>query len=305
MKSILPVVFLMVLVLSGLGTTESQAEDKTLFGRLESLGLTLHRSYQGPDAMQPAEFGYVKARETDPEFLTNFCLTYSPARNPFEFLGAYNQPALSVEGRLSSADGDTGDAWAIRAGLESDWVTRGGLALYLASNAALEADRKFHTEYLLGELLTTPTFRPMAMGKAQPAAELRPDGTVDPDRLPHLQVMWRPFLEFAAGGRIKGRPADVDADQDDDTLLRFRLRLTATAYFNFLSRWLGLEESYLYGDAQGDLLPREDTDYFHSDTGVVLKFNSNLSATCAYTQGKLAPLYAKEERLAIMLGVEF
>jgi len=279
---------------------ESESASGTIFSRLEEMRISLHRSYQGPDRDEPAQFGYVKARDDKAEFFTNFCLDYQVLRDPYPIYGGFASFDLSAEGHVSSTNETIGDSWVFRAGCESDWWTRSAACLYVCLNAAFEADREFKTQYAYGELVLTPTFRTLAIGKALPVATLEPDGIAK--EMPPVQFIWRPFLSLAVGRRIRGHPPG----RDEDTLLRIRPRATAKLLLNYISRPLGFNEIYFYGDAICDYLPDEyETGHWHYETGMVFGFNQKVSLVCNYSRGKRAPNYLEEDIIALTLGIGF
>jgi hypothetical protein len=277
----------------------ARADSLSVFDRLSRAGLSLHRSFEDADRSEPARFGYVKAAGKWAEFLIDFLLEYRPAGNPIGLLRGYVEPAVSAEGHLASADGSAGDTWTGRLGLDCDWAF-GGNGLSVSPNMTVEADGRFRTQYLLAELLATPTARSLALGKALPAAELAPGGRAE--KYPAVQFLWRPMLGFAAGGLIRG-----DAPGGKRTgLVRISPMVATKLWLGFLAEALAVEEVYLYGNARYDVLPREDRgEHFSHESGAVFKFNHNASVVCTYSRGERAPRYAREERFAVALGVEF
>lgn len=279
--------------------SEGEPRSETVLGFLSKY-VSLQQSYQRPGRTQPAQFGYSKSEDSDGEVLADFYLAARLVKETFPFAGGHGSPFVSVEGHLSSADGEADDAWTFRLGLENQWVTGCGLGLFGSLNSSLEADRDFDTEYLFGEFVFTPTIRTVGMGKAIPRSRAEPGGS---GRYTHppVQMVWRPFFEFAAGRRIKGEIPS----RDEKTLIRLRPRVTATVLLNFLTQYLGFYEASLYWKGRADILPNEEeAERTYFDTGAVFKLNANLSVTFDYSRGERAPWYVEENDFSVMFGVE-
>src|SRR6478609_2070305 len=141
-------------------TDESKSKESTLFDNLSAAGFSLSRAATGPDAGDPASFGFVNDIGNSTEYNADFILSYS-VPSSLHWGASTISPAISVEGHLNSSDDTAQNSWIFRGGIEFDIPLGNEIVitdpidptfpartttenqLYVSINAKNETDRDF------------------------------------------------------------------------------------------------------------------------------------------------------------------
>jgi hypothetical protein len=269
--------------------------DSSLLERLAARGWTLQRAVAGKDATEGASLGFVATAHEATVFTADFALIYEPVlRRSCTRVCVSSQ--YSVEGKLSSDDATSENAWRFR----GRWVVdRGsGAALRgvtLFAGAKLEANRDFTTKKAMVEAVLTPTDRRLAIGFLRPA--------VVEDSLATFRFRWRPFLGIDAGGTLSGG----SDDNEEDVIARVVPRVRAELFLDGLSRVLALENIVVHADNTLHLLPLENRRQARNllVSGLDLQFNKFVGFGLEYTNGEAAPEFERTHTLTGAFTVRF
>lgn len=261
----------------------------SLFEALEDKNLKLQRTVDGPNAGKGAQFAFLTTIKGQTVFTADFALIHN---RRFGGLNGYFWQS-SLEGKLTSKESQSEDAWRLRTGMVIDQsFRRGGFnGLYILLGGKYEGDQKFVTKKLSFEAMVTPTIRQLAFGYAYPQNTAAP-----------IQFMWRPYLSFDFGHTFKRG----NSGETKDTVLRIVPRLTADFSLNFITRALKLSDTILYFDNTFyslPLEPRKTRNLFVS--GLEFDVTDNFGFGLTYKNGESAPKFERVNTLGGVLTVKF
>lgn len=273
------------------GSPFSFTTARSLFKRFSDRGFSLQRAVEGPDAGKGAEFSFLRTLGKNTVYTADFALIYDhrftqTARTSVGF-------QTSVEGKLTSDDSESEDAWRFRAGAVIDRQLKPGTLnlMYLALNGKFEGDQDFDTKKMSFEALFTPTLPKLAIGVSTPLDTASP-----------FQFRWRPFLGLSAGRTIRSGTSE----ETKDSIFRLTPRVTAKLKLNFLNEKLKLNEVYLWLDNTFNYLPLESKtkrNFFTS--GLEFEVTDNLGFGVTYKNGESAPKFIRINTLGATISIRF
>jgi hypothetical protein len=290
-----------------------QLRSRNLFEKLdEKYGLSLRNSLLGKvKEKKPATLAFLTTIRDDTIFAADFLIAWAP-RWSHRVGRAKVEYELSAEGKVSSKESESEDAWRFRG--TSWWRTRRLLFLdgsMTSMSVKFEADQDFDTQKLMGELIFHPMRifgskdasgynpRPFALGYYFPQPPLDEKGKTKGS----VQFLLQPRFGLEPGYTIQ----QGDSEETKGVVLRVPLGLRADVYFRNLARALDIRQVNLYADDVFRFLPLEDS----RDTANFLKsglsfgFNDHLSFGLEYKMGRSAPNFDRIETFGGTLGVKF
>ena len=286
---------LCILLLSyGTAAAQSQEPSKNLFKRLQDAGFKLQRALSGKDAGEAAAFSFLSTLGDKTVFTADFALSWCPPTR-FE-AGPFDLSFLtSVEGRLTSAESESENAWRFRGSLIGDTSHNGPIdSTYTSVSLKYESDQDFDTEKLMAEMVFTPTIRKLALGKAWPPAK---------EGRPPFQFLWRPFFGLDVGHTFeKGQSAETE-----ETILRLKVRGRARLLLNLVTQALRLHETSIFIDNTFYYLPVEGRNNAHNFlvSGITFLITENISIGLTYKVGEEAPNFEQIETFGGTIGIRF
>lgn len=264
---------------------------RSLFKQFSDKGFALQRTVEGPDAGKGAEFSFLRTLGKHSVYTADFALIYHyrPPQTSRTSVGFQT----SVEGKLTSDDSESEDAWRFRAGAIVDHQLKPSTLdfIYLSLGGKFEGDQDFNVKKLSFETLFTPTFPDLLIGVSTPLDTASP-----------FQFRWRPFLGIDAGGTIKRGPSK----ETGNTVFRLTPRATAKLKLNFLNEILKLNEVYLWMDNTFYYLPLEPKtkrNFFTS--GLQFEVTDNLGLGITYKSGESAPKFNRVKTLGGNISIRF
>jgi hypothetical protein len=277
---------------------EGKKDEKGILDTLSNAGFSLSRS---PDEEKKgALFGFNQNRlgGTKTDLSAEFYLKWQKRPYLSEWMwgqtAAFDTLAISVQGKLSSTDSKTSDAWRFR--LENNFFTSNRSEHRfldgVVANLSLknESDRDFNTNRLSGELWLTVNSAKAYIGKYS--------GDADKSL---LQFRWRPYVGLDAGGTVSDTPVAVDQQSNLWLMARGRADLR----FAFLVRTLNFSDFVAYVDDRIVYLTESGVGHNYLDTGIDLEFSDNIGFTLQYTIGADSPQFVREQMLKGGLTIKF
>lgn len=295
---------LCILLLSyGSATAQSQEPSKNFFIPLQAAGFTLQRALSGPDKGEAAAFSFLSTLGDNTVFTADFALSWHPPRESFKVGPFYVSFLTSVEGKLTSAESESENAWRFRASLIGDTHQIGPIdSTYTSVSLKYESDQDFDTQKLMVEMVFTPTIRKLALGKAWPPAPTDPSSG-HAKQYPPFQFIWRPFLGLDVGHTFdKGQSAETE-----ETILRLQVRGRAQLLLNLVTQALGLHETSIFVDNTFYYLPLEGRNGTHNFlvAGIEFLVTKNVSIGLTYKVGEEAPNFEQIKTFGGTIGIRF
>lgn len=262
----------------------------SLFQQFSDRGFALQRTVEGPDAGKGAEFSFLRTLGKHSVYTADFALIYKHR------LPQTSQTSIgiqtSIEGKLTSDESESEDAWRFRAGAIVDHLrpaTRN--LIYLSLAGKLEGDQDFDVKKLSLEALFTPTLPDYLIGVSTPIDTASP-----------FQFRWRPYLGIDAGGTIRRGPSK----EAENTIFRLTPRVTARLKLNFLNEILNLNQVYLWMDDTFYYLPLESkTERNFFTSGLEFEVTDNLGFGITYKNGESAPKFNRIKTLGGNISIRF
>jgi len=264
---------------------------RSLFKRFSDKGFSLQRAVEGPDAGKGAEFSFLRTLGKNSVYTADFALIYEHRFTQTTRTSVGFQ--TSVEGKLTSDESESEDAWRFRAGAVIDRQLKPGThnLIYLALNGKFEGDQDFDIKKMSFEALFTPTLPDLAIGVSTPLDTASP-----------VQFRWRPFLGMSAGRTIRRG----SSEEIKNNIFRLTPRVTAKLKLNFLNEHLKLNEVYLWMDNTFYYLPLESKtkrNFFSS--GLEFEVTDNLGFGLTYKNGESAPKFNRINTLGATVSIRF
>jgi hypothetical protein len=287
----------------GFAAAQSEEPSKNFFKRLDEAGFTLQRALSGPDKGEAAAFSFLSTLGDKTVFAADFALSWHPPREPLK-VGPFDLTFLtSVEGKFTSAESESENAWRFRASLIGDTSQIGPIdSTYNAFSFKYESDQDFDTQKFMAETVFTPTVRKLALGKAWPSAPTDPSsGQVK--QYPPFQFLWRPFLGLDVGHTLdKGLSAETE-----ETILRIQVRGRAQLLLNLITQLLGLYETSIFVDNTFYYLPLEGRKGTHNFlvAGIEFLVTEKVSIGLTYKIGEEAPIFKEITTFGGTIGIRF
>ena len=265
---------------------------RSIFKYLSDRGFALQKTVDGPDASKGAEFSFLRTIGKKTVYTEDFAVIYN------HHLG---QPTTqtsigfqtSVEGKLTSDESESEDAWRFRVGAVIDHQLKPSTLnfIYLSLNGKFESSQDFTVKKMSFEAMFTPTLPDLLIGVS------KPQNTASP-----VQFRWRPYLSVTAGRTLK-----VGTSQETkDTVFRLSPRVTGKLKLNFLNEILKLNEVYLWFDDTFYYLPLElKTRRNIFTSGFELQITDNLGFGLTYKNGESAPTFKRVNTLGGTVSVRF
>lgn len=277
---------------------EAKPEHVDLFKRLSDLGFSLSKGPDNGDDKKGATFAFSQDREANaaPVFNANFYLKWQK-HLPYTVLDSKtlwltDAPAISVQGKITSANNTATDAWRFR--LENDLTgyNKSKDRLFDGFWATLsfkdESDRNFNVNRLSGEFWFTPNSKKLLIGKYSGKPE-------DP-----VQIRWRPYGGLDAGGTLEGSPPNID-----NSALWLMAKGRVELRLNFIQKALKLNDVTIYFEDRYVYTEGEERSHNYLTTGIDFEFNDNIGLTFDYTNGEDSPKFVPEEMFKGGLAVKF
>jgi hypothetical protein len=264
---------------------------RSIFKRLSDRGFTLQRAVEGRDASKGAEFSFLRTLGKNTIYTADFALIHDHRFHQTARTSVGLQ--TSVEGKLTSDESESEDAWRFRAGAVIDRNLKPGSLnlIYLSLSGKFEGDQDFDVKKMSFEALFTPTLPDLLIGVSKPLDTASP-----------FQFRWRPFLSVDAGRTIrKGSSSEVK-----ENIFRLVPRTTAKLKLNFLNEMLKLNEVYLWMDETFYYLPLESKkrrNFFTS--GLEFEVTDNLGFGVTYKNGESAPKFNRVNTLGATISIRF
>ncbi|HEY9402002.1 MAG TPA: fibronectin type III domain-containing protein [Pyrinomonadaceae bacterium] len=264
---------------------------RSIFKRLSDRGFTLQRAVEGRDASKGAEFSFLRTLGKNTVYTADFALIHNHRFHQTIRTSVGLQ--TSVEGKLTSDESESEDAWRFRAGAVIDRNLKPGSLnlIYLSLGGKFEGDQDFDVKKMSFEALFTPTLPDLFIGVSKPLDTASP-----------FQFRWRPFFSIDAGRTIrKGSSSEVK-----ENIFRLIPRATAKLKLNFLNEVLKLNDVYLWMDETFYYLPLESKkrrNFFTS--GLEFEVTDNLGFGLTYKNGESAPKFNRVNTLGATISIRF
>lgn len=275
------------------------------FNRLAKRGFSLQRTVDSKDATEGAQFAFLKNFDGKSVYSTDFAFFWDSGSRSFNDERGSIRFRPAVEGKLTSDNSTSEDAWRFSAGAVIDYAFAHSQSsgqnfatskplidgIYFDLGGRLEGSQKFETSKLVARTYFTPHSRKLAIGV--------PFGRIDSA----FQFMWRPSVEFNAGHTFERG----DSAETNTTVLRLVPRVRATLYTRALSRALKMADSYFYLDNTFYYLPKEQVKTRHNyfTSGFELLFMKNFGFGLTYKSGESAPKFKRVNNFGGVLTVRF
>jgi hypothetical protein len=270
-------------------------ETNNFFKMLSDHHLSLSES-PGAGERNPARFSYsqdLRKGTTGAQFDTDFYLNWDldPGGIPTEFFLSNqslitNALSLSAQGKLSSTDTQSTDAWRFR--FEDQLVDifpKGSFVL----NASVkeESDRDFHAQRVGTEIWTTITDTSLFIGGGPSKSWIVPQ--------------WRPYLGVDIGGYPNSDTLPADANS---TVWLFG-RLTGRLSFPTFAKELAFDSLYLYVDDNLRYLAETSRLFNYLKAGFNCNFTKDLGLGLEYSYGNDSPKFLEEHMVNVSLTLKF
>lgn len=295
---------LCILLLSyGSAAAQSQEPSKNLFKWLHDAGFTLQRALSGKFAGEAAAFSFLSTLGDNTVFTADFALSWRPPMTTFK-AGPFDLSFLtSVEGKLTSAESKSENAWRFRASLIGDTSQIGPIdSTFTSVSLKYESDQDFDTQKLMAEMVFTPTIRKLALGVPWPKAPTE-QSSGHAKQYPPFQFLWRPFLGLDVGHTlVKGQSAETE-----ETILRLQVRGRAKLLLNLVTQALRLQETSIFLDNTFYYLPLEGRNDTHNFlvAGIEFLVAENVIIGFTYKVGEEAPNFEQIETFGGTIGIRF
>jgi hypothetical protein len=288
----------------------SPAKKPDFFAQMVKAGFSLQLA---PDDDNPAKFAFSRDIQagTKTVYTADFFLAWRLPTNAAAEMGLRQRawdlyPSASVQGKLTTADDSSTDAWRFRATLKGRY-TWNALAVNpdrivgILWDASLkdEASRGFDYNRVSGEFNLTPSAPGLAMGTFKPATETDENGQ---EVLPAFQFRWRPFIGLDAGTTTSD--AGIFANGAQDTLW-LTARCTAKLKLNAIARALNFDEVSLFADDKLIYLSEARASHNYLKAGLNLMITANVGFSLDYTVGEASPKFNREEVFAGAFTIRF
>jgi hypothetical protein len=283
--------------LKNIRTEQSKPKKVDMFESLQKAGFSLSRGPDNGDEKKGASFAFTQDRAAGfaPVFTADFYLKWEKeVLEEIDTISRFDFLAISVQGKLSSKDSSSTDAWRFR--LENNFFTQDrsktSLVDGFVANLSLkdESDRDFNIDRVSGELWLTANKRNWWVGKYS--------GTPDSK---FAQVRWRPYVGLDAGGNV----SNTTGQQIDNSNLWLMARGRLDIRLNFLINALKFQDVVAYFDDKYVYLAENGQSHDYLTTGIDFEFNDNVGFTLDYTNGEDSPKFKREEILKGGLTVKF
>lgn len=264
---------------------------RSIFKRLSDKGFTLQRAVEGPDASKGAEFSFLRTLGKNTVYTADFALIHDHRFHQTARMSVGLQ--TSIEGKLTSDESESEDAWRFRAGAVIDRNLKPGSLnlIYLSLGGKFEGDQDFDVKKISFEALFTPTLPDLFIGVSKPLDTASP-----------FQFRWRPFISIDAGRTIRRG----SSNEVEENIFRLVPRATAKLKLNFLNEALKLNEVYLWMDETFYYLPLEAKkrrNFFTS--GLEFEVTDNLGFGVTYKNGESAPKFNRVNTLGATISIRF
>jgi hypothetical protein len=270
-------------------------EISNLFKTLTGDHLSLSES-PGAGEKNPARFSYTqdfRKGTAGAQFNADFYLNWDLGAGgiPTEFFTSdrsliTSDLSLSAQGKLSSTDTKSTDAWRFR--FEDQLVDVFPKAsLVVNASAKEESDRDFHLVRLGGEIWTTITDTGLFLGGGPSNSWIVPQ--------------WRPYLGVDAGGYSNAATLPADAN----SAVWLFGRLTGRLSFPKFAKMLGFDNVYLYADDYLRYLPETSHLFNYLKAGFNCGFTKDVGIGLEYSYGNDSPKFLDEQMLDISLTLKF
>jgi hypothetical protein len=284
-------------------TTKEPKSVDDAFKTLRRWGLSLSLE---PDADEGkgAHFGFNNDRHAgtdtvwDAQFYLKwdlFSLLLAKREEPVLDLGALrvDSLALSAQGKITSTDNTSTDAWRFR--FESDSYLRldqskGGIlrGLLVSLGAKEESDRDFHMNRISGELWLTPVAHRIFIGRFS-------GHDADP-----IQFRWRPWLGVDAGSS-----ANESAVTGNESNVWLMARCKFELALNFMRDALHAQDVLLMIEDRVVYLTEQDTAHSYLKADFNIALTQSIGFALTYSIGKDSPKFQTERILTGGLTVKF
>jgi hypothetical protein len=204
---------------------------------------------------------------------------------------------LSAQGKLSSTDTKSTDAWRFRFEDQFvDWFPTSSAPYPVQSfvinlSAKEESDRDFHIVRVGGEVWATLTDTALFLGGGPSRGPLT--SWILPQR--------RPYIGADVGGYTSDNTLHPDANANAWLFGRLTARLT----FAKLATTLGFHDLYLYGDDYLRYLPKTSHVFNYLKAGINCEFTKDVGIGFEYSYGNDSPKFLDEEQLSVALTLKF
>lgn len=263
------------------------------FQRLQAQRISLRRDISGPLSDEAATFSFRNTVGAGTVSSADFALR--KGFRPVTRGATTFSPVLSLEGHVSSDESESEDAWRLRVSSEIDAPLGRRSSYYALASLKFEGDRDLDTQKLVGEFFFTPTVFGSFLGQAYPTTVNKPNSPI--------RFRLRPIATMEAGRTLKkGASAETN-----DTVLRLLLRAKSEVFLPGVTRFLGIEDVFLYADNAAYYLPLENEQRTHNFfvTGIEFRFSEVVSLGLVYKNGESAPNFHKIETFGATIGVRF
>ena len=265
------------------------------FAPLTKRRFSLQRSLT---ATEGAQFSFLKTFDKETVYSADFGFFWDSRPISFANEHGFVRFRPAVEGKLTSDDSRSEDAWRFSgsAVLDYSFIKTTELnrpdpqtgarteasqnvidGLYFELGGSLESDQSFDTKKLASRVFFAPTSRMMAIGTAT--------GSIESP----VQFIWQPSVEFNAGHTFEvGDSAEVE-----NTVLRVMPRVRMTLFTRSLSRLLKAADSDFFLDNTFYYLPKEKFKTRHNffTAGFELFVVKNFGFGLTYKNGESAPRF--------------
>ncbi len=264
---------------------------RSLFRRFSDKGFSLQRAVEGPGASTGAAFSFLRTIGKKTVYTADFALIHDHRFHQTSRTSVSLH--TSVEGKLTSDESQSEDAWRFRVGtiIDRQLKARTLNLLYLSLAGKFEGDQDFDVKKMSFEAFLTPTFPDLLIGVSTPLDTASP-----------FQFQWRPFLGVDVGRTIRRG----SSDEIKNTVFRLTPRVTAKLKLNFLNEMLKLNEVYLWVDNTFYYRPLEfktKRNFFTS--GLEFEVTNNLSFGLTYKNGESAPRFNRVNTLGGTFSIRF
>ena len=264
---------------------------RSIFKRISDKGFSLQRAVEGPDSGKGAAFSFLRTLGKKTVYTADFALIHTHRFRQTSRTSVGVQ--TSVEGKLTSDESESEEAWRFRAGavIDRDLGGTGLNFMYLSLGGKFEGDQDFDVKKMSFEALFTPTFGRALIGVSKPIDTASP-----------LQFRWRPFFGVDLGRTIERG----DSGEVEKSVVRLTPRVTAKLKLNFLNEALKLNEVYLWMDETFYYLPLEAKsrrNFFTS--GLEFEVTNNLGFGFTYKNGESAPKFKRLNTFGATLSIRF